>query len=527
VNLANAIAVLFEQLVTPERVQRALQETLRARARWTISDPFEYQDITSEKLLAYPTQDWPLDVDVVRKPKQGTGLRSERFVDLATGTLLQVIADALKERRQLAHQPGRPLAFQVGNADSYETWAKSLADWIGFELALGRAVIKVDFANFFHNIRPRQIRDAIVAAGLRDSVADAVLSIFNRINSADGERVPAERGLPVLPDEIVWIIADLILLPFDARVQNTARVTSYLRWVDDCFLSCSPEQVHEVTNAMSDLVSEFGFCLNVAKTTVMTSTYAMDQELLLHEHNLLSELFELARYSPDPESLDRFIPQIYNRLAPGKSEHARVIKRLYTLASSIGSSHLIANIKHDLQKFPAAEVQILEYMWHLKWPNEIRDILVQMILGKYTESGQLFSLQLLLRDSEVTITNDIEVACLSIINGSSTTHDIINCLAFIVVLARSPAHRQTVATLFLHNVPSYRSAMARRLAYEALYILDLSPPAGVDQNPTVTSVIEYTNSLRNGQDPTSRAATFSLQRAGSQHKVSTFSPRDY
>lgn len=508
VKLANAIAVLHEQLVTPARMQRAFEEAVAARTRWPITDPFDYEDICVGELPGPAPEEWTVDVDVIRKPKQGAGERPERLVDIFTGSLLQVVANVLKEKQHSSGSSVRPESLQLPsiNGDTYEDWAKSLTNWLRSQIINGRTVVKIDFADFFPNIRRRQMTDAMVAAGLTPTVADALLVIFDHINMAKDSKGQVGEGLPIIPDEIAWIIADLVLEPFDKSVLTIDAVPSYIRWVDDCYFACYPEQTLNIIDRMSKLAGAFGFTVNSTKTRILASLDDLDRELLQHEHGLLSELFELTQRSPrEAVTLERFFAQVIDRLSSGKPEHARVIKRLYTLAGLISSNKLVASASSDLKKFPAAERQIFEYLWRLKWPGEAHDILVDALLNSSNESRQIIVLELLLQCNDSTLPKVAEDACFSLLSGNESIHDLVSCLAFIVVLTRIPDRRETVTARLGAYAPCYQSAMARRLAYEVLSITSKQLPVKTDTSPTVSAIIDHSNYLQRRPYPRSRA----------------------
>jgi hypothetical protein len=175
------------------------------------------------------------------RPKQGGGVRRELLRDLFTGTVLQALADALADRYEKGAPSSAYGVFDLpeGSLNAYAAWGSTAAGWVKQELGRGRVVLLLDFAAYFPSVQPEHIARTFTEAGFARNVGDATLTLFERINGAAAELCRSADGLPIIPDQIVWILSDRILTPFDREVLQISPVRSYVRWVDDCFVSAT------------------------------------------------------------------------------------------------------------------------------------------------------------------------------------------------------------------------------------------------------------------------------------------------
>jgi hypothetical protein len=499
--LAKAIDVLKN--LQPDRLPEAFRTALRDREQWPLPDLLSYRDIwLNGQIYLPPSADWVVDVDLVTKPKQGGGIRIERLLDIFTGTLLQNVSDALASANASSQRLLRgdlPFTFmRPDGMHQYEIWAKALAAWLEHRLIEGCAVLIVDFADFFSSITSNQIRQTPVAAGLAADVGEALLSIFDRINGArDGSE--GTKGLPILPDNIVWTIADLVLARFDEDASLHSSVGDYTRWVDDCFIACDPTRTSEALQRISDLAKVHGFSLNPAKTRVLFSLEDLDRAMLRREHDLLSDLLEIATVGRASDlNLAAFLPQLTVRLIPGRPEDTRVVKRLYMLASATSSTEMLPTAGKDLAKFPAAERQILTYLSKLRWQHQSHEILMQSLAGDGYDSRQLFALGLLLDVGPSQIPVAAHEACKKIFAGEASAHPFARPLALAVLMNDISGLPRCSLRHFAREIPELTSSLARRVGLELLSTAQHEHFAwsrySTDSSPLVRRLVELSAS---------------------------------
>jgi hypothetical protein len=469
--LAAAVDVLKD--LQPDRLPEAFRTALRDREQWPLPDLLSYRDIWLDGQIYLPASaDWVVDVDLVTKPKQGGGVRIERLLDIFTGTLLQNVSDALASANASSQRLLRadlPFTFmRPDGLHQYEMWAKALTAWLQERLIEGRAVLIVDFADFFSSIHFDQIRQALASAGLAADIGEAVISIFNRINSAcDG--LSHTKGLPIVPDHIVWAIADLVLRRFDEHAMLQPSVTNYTRWVDDCFIACDAMRTSEALQRISDLAKVHGFNLNPAKTRVLSSLEDLDRAMLRREHDLLTDLLEIATGGGANDlKIERFLPQLRARLIAGRPEDTRLVKRLYTLASAVTSTEMLSTAAKDMADYPAAERQILSYLSKLYWPHHSEEILMRSLSGDGYDSRQLFTLALLLDVETRRIPAAAHHACKRIVAGEVPAHQFARPLAFAVLMNDISGVSHSLLRQFAREIPGLTSSLARRVGLELL-----------------------------------------------------------
>jgi hypothetical protein len=470
-NLSDAIDELKRHARVEDKWTAAFLTATAARQQWPIVDMLGYEDMhVNEGFYLPDSADWPIEVDVITKPKQSGGVRIERFPDIFTGTLLQAVSNLLMEATLPEFSIDIPRApVRREGAQSYEAWTKAITSALQQQLSMGRAVVIIDFADFFANIHPHQIHRAITAAGLPADLAKAILVIFDWINAAPARAGARGMGLPTIPDDIAWVLADLVLRPFDERAMKQPLVSSYARWVDDCFIGCDAKHAEDVLHAFANLASDCGFRLNSAKSRIIASFDDLDAMLLQREHSLLDDLFAVRPVGHEVD-FSKHLPQLKERVTAGPTEHTRLIKRLYTLAAVTNSPALLPAVENDLGQFPAAERQILAYLNKLGWPVQFDELLVRALGGDGYDSRQLFTLWLLLECEPQTIPAVARRACEQILDGSISAHPFALPLAFAVLEGAADNIDQRYNARFAESVALFSSAMARRVGLELLWL---------------------------------------------------------
>lgn len=478
--LVDAVVALKGDLAEPQLLAAAFQDCLALRRGWLVADLLDYRDlITQQGPDLPPAAAWVVDVDPVAKPKQSGGTRVERFADVFTCTLLQGAANRLRQLEPQADAAADVgfTALRVESARSYEAWAREVAGWVTQRLAMGLHVVTVDFADFFSCIQPEQIERSLAATGLGQDTVRAILALFDCINAPTAGDGCAGRGLPTIPDDIAWHVADLVLHEFDADVARLPGIRDYARWVDDCFVACDSGSVASLLQALGNRASAIGLRLNSNKTRVLRDPADLDRALHMQEHALLNDLLAVAAAGGAREiDVAAFLPKITSRLDAGGVEAVRLVKRLFALASATCSTELIRSADAYLRDYPPAERQILAYLAALGWPDAAQGILVRSLAGDGFDSRQLVALRLLLATETGSLPPAARDACLGIARGTMPAHPFARTLAFAVTMD-DVAHGPRMQRCFAESVGSLQSAMARRVG---LQLLMLNEGARVD-----------------------------------------------
>ena len=97
--------------------------------------------------------------------------------------------------------------------------------------------------------------------------------------------------MPVSPEEFFWLVADIVLAPVDAALQQSAPVLSNARWVDDILISTNARDADQVIGLLGATLQEHGFELNAKKTRILTSSRHYEEIFLHAEHRVLNDLF--------------------------------------------------------------------------------------------------------------------------------------------------------------------------------------------------------------------------------------------
>jgi len=500
VELVEAIGILKDRVFRHDGLPAAFRRALRAREQWPIPDLLSYRDIGLDAQVYLPTSaEWAIDVDLITKPKHSGDVRTERLLDIFTGTLLQVVADALMDAPR---QPRLDFPFTTvprKAPHSYESWAKALAGWLQQRLSTGCAVLIVDIADFFPSISPEQIHQAVTGAGLSADVGDAVLVIFDRINQSPSNNSRCGKGLPIIADDIVWIIADLVLRPFDKEAIQEPFVSNYARWVDDCFIACDATRTTEVLQGISDLAKHYGFSFNPAKTRILSSFHELDRAMLRREHDLLTDLLAIASGGGATDiDLVKFLPQLTARLVAGRADDTRLVKRMYSLASVTGSIEMLSRAANDLTDYPAAERQILSYLSRLGWPRQCHEVLLRSLTGDGYDSRQLLVLRLLLDIGPSAMPAAACDACRRMVCGDLAAHELVRTLASALLIDDASDAARRSLRRFARDIPGLTSSMARRVGSELLSIAegegDNWSTYPTDPSPLVRSFVAFSAS---------------------------------
>ncbi|MEY6432055.1 hypothetical protein ABC977_06480 [Thioalkalicoccus limnaeus] len=481
------------------RYSAAFQAARFARRKWPNADLLDFCDIAPGTGLDMPSVDeWVVEVDVLSKPKSSGGQRVERLVDIFTGTLLQSIAMEAQERLWLGSSTaGSAFGAKLGvSTASYAAWAEAVAAWLAQQLGKGLAVVIVDFADFFSSIPPAGIERALADLGLEGHTSRALLAIFERINAAAARGGGIGHGLPTMPDDIAWIVADAVLRRLDTAVTHNASVRTYARWVDDCYVACDASQTEQVLQYVSELALAAGLRVNPGKVRVLRSLQDLDRVFLRPEHELLGDLLTLSSAGGDADlDLSRSVGQLAPAGPPAGPESARLVRRLFVLAASLRAPQLVAAAAGYLQDYPGAERQILAYLARLGWPVRSHGVLEEALAGGGYDSRQIFALRLLLEMAPGAIPSAAHEACARILEGTLPAHDFAKTLAFAVLMDDDTAAGARRRRRFAESLGELASAMARRVGLQLLLLRDEATAdwgrAARDPSPLVRRFVAF------------------------------------
>lgn len=462
------------------------------RRRWLIADPLDYSEFELHGLPPWPSAlSAQVEVDFQTRAKQSGGLRQEVFPDVSTSTYLQAIANSLSERdlelRSSLSAPQFGLRHKQDNP--YDVWSSSVPTWIRSELAVGRTVVVADIRDYFGSVTKEQIRTALTNAGLRNSELKQTLSLIEQINAVPDSHGHTRSGIPVVPEEFFWLLADLVLRPLDLEVESATVTAAYSRWVDDLFLSIDPHAVENAIRTLTTAAAKCGFHLNESKTRVLTSQEQFEEYSLYAEHQLLNDLFIMEMVEPLPPKQQESLEKIVNGRRLTSPEERRLLKRIYGLARQSKSPLLLDRAIDDLNSMSGAEVQILTYLGTHGWPNETALKAVSGISASASDTQNLGTLRALLAYPVATET--IFPSLLPIIcDAESTLHPFCSILAFACLVQDEVlVGSREIGQRLLARLPHIPSATARRVGIELLWLqptLRQTLRKYVEQDPSPT-----------------------------------------
>ena len=473
---STAVELLADSLQDKERLSAAFRSARIARRKWPITDLLDFHDFDPDLGGRMPSAaDWVVEVDALRKPKSSGGRRVERLVDICTGTLLQAVAMDLQSR--LLQAPSAADTdfglHQSAGVSAYEAWARAVSTWLTRHLGKGLTVLTLDFADFFSNVRPAQIEEALVGLGVDGSVARALLVLFEQINLQAAHDGSTGQGLPTIPDDIAWILADAVMCRLDGEIARNPMTAGYARWVDDCYIACAASHAERLLAKVADRAQALGFRLNPAKTHVLRNQIDFDQAFLRPEHELLSDLLAIRAAGATPDAdLSRLAPALTPNAARTGPEAARLVRRLFVLARSMRSPSLIAAAGDYLRDFPGAERQILGYLGSLGWPEGSHDLLLTALGDSGYDSRQLFVLRLVSESAPDQLPDEARKVCACIVEGKIDVQDFAKVLAFATLMDDESLTGTHLRQRFASEIGSLHSAMARRVGLQLLYLSD-------------------------------------------------------
>ena len=427
-----------------DRLSEAVATCVGARERWLIADPLRHAEVEREGVSA-PVDDAPIEVDVVTKARQTGGVRREALVDIRTAVHMKRLAARIE-----AAAPDRGASMAVPRAgvrpvnDGYVAWSSSVLRWIGEHLTGDALVLVVDVADYFRSIDPSVLETALDAVPDQASGREA-FALLRRIG-----RSASMPGLAVCPDDLVWIAADLVLAPVDARISALAGVRSVARWVDDIFVAVDRGAADRVLTGIERALAACGLQLARHKTAEFADVDAARRHFHADLHRELDDAFALTgRPADDLDALLRRLPDNGARAVP-------VVDRTYRLARRGAKNTLLARADADLLAYPAAATSILGYLGSRGWPEGSGALLARCMENPDDDARTLSAFRAAVAWG-VPAPAEERVRAQACERGS---------IGFASALASTlrPGGAPGEA---LGRASSYRGALARRLAYAA------------------------------------------------------------
>ena len=289
-----------------------------------------------------------VEAEFLTRPKPSVGVRLELLPDIATSTYLQGVANRLTQQELALERSlsARLFNFQFSQENPYDVWSVSVPSWIRSELDNGRTVIIVDIRDYFGSVAAGQIEGVLRGRHLDQTLIDNVLVLISKINSLPDIENNTRSGIPVAPDDLFWLIGDILLGTTDLAIKNCGSVISHVRWVDDFFVSTFRGMERKTIENVSSIIGEHGFSINYDKTRIYTSVEQFDRETFTREHQIITELFHTAASAGALSEQQRAqLAALVEETAAGSIGDVRLWKRVYALARRL-KDPLLLNRAH-------------------------------------------------------------------------------------------------------------------------------------------------------------------------------------
>jgi hypothetical protein len=186
-------------------------------------------------------------------------------------------------------------------------------------------------------------------------------------------------GLPQIYDDTAALLANLYLIGFDRIVSETWSADSYARWMDDLVFGVSTERgARKALAHLSMHARCLGLDLNPQKTKVIKSSSIYSEHLYIDVHRKFDE-FELRLVLEESQNGDGGLLTDFSKLAGlvrncvSRGSGELLLRRLYRLASVVGSSELVSRFDRDLISHPSCASAILQYLASTSWSSRITE----------------------------------------------------------------------------------------------------------------------------------------------------------
>jgi len=481
--------------------------TCRAtRRRWLIADPLGYPEIEPTEFPKLSTNGWgqTVEADFQIKPKQGGGLRLEVLPDIFTSTYFQAVADRLAERDLglASSLSARLFGLRLKQGNPYEVWSSVVPAWIRTELASGHCVVFADIHDYFGSIKLEQIEAALRRAGLEEEIWRSTIALVDALNKTPDEQGAIRSGLPVVPEEFFWLVADLVLAPVDEALDGILPFSAYARWVDDFLVATALSDVDPVLARLQFEVETRGFRLNPTKTKVFTSLEEFENVSRLTEHKILDDLFLTQVQGSISNEQQTALDRLIRSQRTTSPEDGRLWKRIYGLAERLRTPLLLERAIADLDRLPLAELQILAYLSALGWPNLTATQALGSISKVKSQTRALGTLRALVSSSSGPSAKVKQILQSFLLEPDSDCHPFVCVLAFACLIRDSdPGELLFEGQQLLERLPRLASATARRVAIELLWLIphlrpELSKQIALDQSWEVKCLQSLANADR-------------------------------
>ena len=434
-------------------------------AEFEITDVPPGSDVTPEQV----------EVDVRTRPKQSGGVRLELFPDAHTATLLQAVADRLQRRNATMTISvfEDPRSGRLAVANPYEAWSSAIRTWTRKELASGHVVISADIEAFFPSIPARAIAGVLGRGGLDSDIEELTINVLDRLRTFGRGSPSHGAGLPVCPGDFFWLVADRVLLNIDAALERAPDVLGHTRWSDDFLVSARPGTERAALHRLDMCARHNGFQLNGRKTRMFSSWQDYQERNLVSEHESVNDLIAVHRNGNSKSEIDVLLAALNSLESVDRQEGARLLARVYNLATLAKTPMLVGRAEADLEHYPIVERSVFRYLATLGWPESSQALLLRAIGQPTHDTLALSALNALLNDSASPQgVPEVKRALLDVSFGSRPCHPLARVAAQACLARVSPAGVRTrLAQDFLERVPALESASARRAALALAWLV--------------------------------------------------------
>ncbi len=471
--LAGKVALLLGDAVQDDEFEiseldawEALAASLAACEQWLISDPLRFAEFEVSRCPPRWQHGRCVEVDRLDRPKQAGGPRSEAYPDIYTSTFLQVMASKLQAEE---HDPvawRSDPTLQLAGTPLYDLWREWVLNWIKTQLGSGFQMLVADVRDYYPSMNDRLLSLALNRPALGAAGRDECLRVIAAINSVPDHEGRPQHGLPVVQADFFWTVANIGLRPVDEEIRANLPEVNHTRWVDDYFLSVRSDP-SAVVGRFEAILEHWGLHLNAGKTHILEGRLDFHEVFQPARHEALDALSRVPAADPDGVLL-RYLPEM-DRDAP---DTARLIKRLYGLASKWKSPVFLGRLAGDLERYPVAELAVVRYMGAMGWPEETWNLIVDGLNHPRTHYSRLALMRSLLQFPPGELCAELVLSeMLAIANGPAidgTPFAMALALGYALKYATAPGFER-LAEARLPEVAKWPSAMARRVAYEFLY----------------------------------------------------------
>ena len=299
------------------------------------------------------------------------------------------------------------------------------------------------------------------------------LSVLGRLRTIGRGSPSHDPGLPVCPGDFFWLVADWVLLNIDTALERASDVQAHTRWSDDFLLSARPGTERAALRQLDMCARHQGFRLNGCKTHMFSSWQDYQARNLVPEHESVNDLIAVHRNASSKSNIDALLTALHSLESVTRQEGARLLMRVYNLATLAKTPTLVGRAEADLEHYPIVERSLFRYLATLGWPEASRALLLRALGRPSHDTLALSALSALLNDSATPQSApDVKRALLDASFGSSPCHPLARVAAHACLARISAAGKRARLTHdFLDEVPALESASARRAALALAWLV--------------------------------------------------------